>query len=74
MCLSFRQIVCRIVQSHRARSRFRGRFGLSILRIPAPKSAVGELDTTYLDADLRISRGDKGNLFVLFKDEDANDA
>jgi hypothetical protein len=48
--------------------RFR-KFGLGPLRIPAPKRAVGELDTTYLDENLRISRGDKGNIFVLFKDD-----
>ena len=48
--------------------RFR-QFAISWLRIPAPKSAIGELDTTFLDEELRISRGDKGNLFVLFKDE-----
>jgi hypothetical protein len=28
----------------------------------------GELDTTYLDGTLRVSRGDKGNLFVLTRD------
>ncbi len=28
----------------------------------------GELDTTFLDETLRISRGDKGNLFVLTRD------
>lgn len=48
--------------------RFR-RFGVGPLRVPAPASAVGELDTTYLDADFRVSRGDKGNLFVLRKDD-----
>lgn len=26
---------------------------------------AGELDVTYLDEDLRVSRGDKGNVFVL---------
>ena len=31
----------------------------------APAAAAGELAVTYLDEDLRISRGDKGNLFVL---------
>ena len=44
------------------------RFGIGWLRIPAPASARGFLETTYLDADLRISRGDKGNLFVLVRD------
>lgn len=38
-------------------------FGL--IPVTAPESARGELAITYLDEDLRISRGDKGNLFVL---------
>jgi hypothetical protein len=38
-------------------------FGL--IPVKAPPSAVGELDVTYLDEELRISRGNKGNLFVL---------
>lgn len=38
-------------------------FGL--IPVTAPDSARGELAITYLDEDLRISRGDKGNLFVL---------
>lgn len=37
----------------------------SLIPIKAPPTAKGELDITYLDDDLRISRGDKGNLFVL---------
>ncbi|KAI8477172.1 MAG: hypothetical protein J3K34DRAFT_398508 [Monoraphidium minutum] len=41
-------------------------FGL--IPITAPPTAVGELDVTYLDETLRISRGDKGNLFVLVQD------
>lgn len=44
------------------------RFGIGWLRIPAPASAKGVLETTYLDEGLRVSRGDKGNLFVLVKD------
>ncbi|EEF33764.1 probable plastid-lipid-associated protein 4, chloroplastic [Ricinus communis] len=37
----------------------------SLIPVKAPGSARGELETTYLDEELRISRGDKGNLFVL---------
>ncbi|XP_044490705.1 probable plastid-lipid-associated protein 4, chloroplastic isoform X2 [Mangifera indica] len=33
--------------------------------IKAPGRARGELEITYLDEELRISRGDKGNLFIL---------
>lgn len=38
---------------------------LNLLPITAPPSARGELAVTFLDDTLRISRGDKGNLFVL---------
>ncbi|KAL6765719.1 plastid fibrillin 3, partial [Haematococcus lacustris] len=38
---------------------------LGLLPITAPDSARGELAVTFLDEELRISRGDKGNLFVL---------
>lgn len=37
----------------------------NIIPITAPKSATGTLDTTFVDSELRISRGDKGNLFIL---------
>lgn len=37
----------------------------SIIPITAPPSAQGELTITYLDEDLRVSRGNKGNLFIL---------
>lgn len=30
---------------------------------------AGELAITYLDEEMRISRGDKGNLFVLLMDD-----
>ena len=44
------------------------RFGIGWLRIPAPAAAKGVLETTYFDDTLRVSRGDKGNLFVLVRD------
>ncbi|CAJ1963646.1 unnamed protein product [Sphenostylis stenocarpa] len=37
----------------------------SIIPIKAPGRARGELEITYLDEELRVSRGDKGNLFIL---------
>ncbi|GAV61125.1 PAP_fibrillin domain-containing protein [Cephalotus follicularis] len=36
-----------------------------LIPVKAPERARGELEITYLDEDLRISRGDKGNLFIL---------
>ncbi|KAI5448550.1 probable plastid-lipid-associated protein 4, chloroplastic [Lathyrus oleraceus] len=33
--------------------------------VKAPDTARGELEITYLDEELRVSRGDKGNLFIL---------
>ncbi|GLT65854.1 hypothetical protein SLA2020_382580 [Shorea laevis] len=36
-----------------------------LIPIKAPESARGELEITYLDEELRVSRGDKGNLFIL---------
>lgn len=38
---------------------------LGLIPVTAPESAKGELDITYIDEDLRISRGNRGNLFVL---------
>ena len=38
---------------------------LQLIPVKAPPSAAGELDITYLDDSLRISRGDKGTLFIL---------
>ncbi|XP_043707147.1 probable plastid-lipid-associated protein 4, chloroplastic isoform X2 [Telopea speciosissima] len=39
---------------------------LGLIPIKAPERArFGELEITYLDDELRISRGDKGNLFIL---------
>eukprot|EP00475_Leptophrys_vorax_P033262 TRINITY_DN52050_c0_g1_i1.p1 TRINITY_DN52050_c0_g1~~TRINITY_DN52050_c0_g1_i1.p1 ORF type:complete len:264 (+),score=23.53 TRINITY_DN52050_c0_g1_i1:134-925(+) len=42
---------------------------LSLISIQAPDSARGTLDITYLDEDMRISRGNRGNLFVLIMDD-----
>ncbi|KAK9814035.1 hypothetical protein WJX73_009769 [Symbiochloris irregularis] len=42
---------------------------LGLVPVNAPESAKGKLDTTYLDNELRISRGDKGNVFVLTMDD-----
>ncbi|KAF5733306.1 Plastid-lipid associated protein PAP / fibrillin family protein isoform 1 [Tripterygium wilfordii] len=36
-----------------------------LIPVKAPERAQGELEITYLDEELRISRGDKGNLFIL---------
>lgn len=36
-----------------------------LIPVKAPDTARGTLEITYLDEDLRVSRGDKGNLFIL---------
>ena len=36
-----------------------------IVKVNAPERARGALDITFVDDDMRVSRGDKGNLFVL---------
>jgi hypothetical protein len=36
-----------------------------LISVNAPDQARGELEITYVDDELRISRGDKGNLFIL---------
>jgi hypothetical protein len=40
------------------------------LKVKSPASFKGRLDVTYIDSDLRLSRGDKGNIFVLEKASD----
>merc|ERR1712032_718311 len=39
-------------------------FSVGWLTFPAPDSAKGELNIKYLDSDLLISEGNKGNLFI----------
>ncbi|KAI3448316.1 hypothetical protein Pfo_004981 [Paulownia fortunei] len=36
-----------------------------LIPVKAPERARGELEITYLDEELRVSRGDKGNIFIL---------
>jgi hypothetical protein len=45
------------------------RFSVGPVAFDAPKQFQGFLDITYLDKDLRLTRGDKGNLFVLTRME-----
>lgn len=40
---------------------------LGLIHVKAPEKARGILQVTYLDDTLRLSRGDRGNLFVLRK-------
>lgn len=47
------------------------KFSIGPISFNAPESAKGELDVTYVDSELRLSRGDKGNLFVLTKFADS---
>lgn len=42
-------------------------FQIGPLAFQAPESFKGSLDITYLDDELRLTRGDKGNIFVLTK-------
>ena len=41
------------------------RFSFGPFGFDAPEQFKGYLDITYLDEDLRLTRGDKGNIFVL---------
>jgi len=42
-------------------------FGIGPFKFKAPEFFKGELRTTYVDDQMRISRGDKDNLFVLLR-------
>ena len=48
------------------------RFSIGPFSFNAPKSFKGSLEVTYLDEDLRLSRGDKGNIFVLTRRGDSS--
>lgn len=47
-------------------------FGFLKFNVEKNPAFSGFLDVTYLDEDVRISRGNKGNLFVLVKDKEAD--
>jgi hypothetical protein len=53
------------VNNKKVNVQFKTFYILGLIPITAPESARGELEITYLDDDLRISRGNKGNLFIL---------
>lgn len=46
------------------------RFSVGPVGFDAPESFRGFLDITYLDDELRLTRGDKGNIFVLTRMSD----
>ena len=45
------------------------RFGLPKIRIPLPLKGLGWLDVTYVDDKLRVTRGNRGGLFVHVRPE-----
>jgi hypothetical protein len=44
------------------------KFVIGPLKFASPRSLSGFLDTTFLDETMRISRGDRGNIFVLLRE------
>jgi len=48
---------------------FKKFFIFGLIPVTAPETARGKLDVTYLDETLRLSRGDKGNIFILTMDD-----
>ncbi|XP_052148465.1 probable plastid-lipid-associated protein 4, chloroplastic [Oryza glaberrima] len=63
----FNQVTANLVplNSRRVAVRFDYFKIFNLISIKAPGSGKGELEITYLDEELRASRGDKGNLFIL---------
>ena len=51
---------------------FKRFFIFGLIPVTAPKTARGKLDVTYLDQKLRLSRGDKGNIFILEMDDSSD--
>lgn len=45
------------------------RFQFGLLKVPAPSTARGWLDVTFLDDTMRISRGNLSNVFVLVRED-----
>jgi len=45
------------------------RFGWSPLRVPLPLRGIGWLDVTYLSKTMRVTRGNRGGLFVHMRPE-----
>jgi hypothetical protein len=43
------------------------RFSIGPIGFDAPERFTGSLDVTYLDDEFRLTRGDKGNIFILTK-------
>merc|ERR1712024_352134 len=41
------------------------KFGIGPISFDAPESFKGALDITYVDDEIRLTRGDLGNIFVL---------
>lgn len=53
------------INARKVKVQFKTFFLGGFIPVQAPASAVGELEVTYIDEDLRVSRGNRGNLFVL---------
>ncbi|WOK97695.1 putative plastid-lipid-associated protein 4, chloroplastic [Canna indica] len=63
----FNQVTANLVplNSRRVKVQFDTFKIFGLIPIKAPGRGRGELEITYLDEEVRVSRGDKGNLFIL---------